>query len=301
MEGGRAADRPQRHTAWFRWLPAGLGAAALIALAMAGTLLVWNRAETVSAETLLDRAQGPANVSTYHLLMTRQTPAKGDQSLITEVWFGGADHQRSVEKTLDAGGVTVATQEVVFDGPQTWIATTKSGQTHVVHTTGTTWTKPADDPSPESNLTDMLVKYSQNKPCLSAQLQGEATTAGRASYLISVTPRPGACAASIPVGDYGAGRIRQVTSGGQYVGQMQVWLDQQTFLLLKTEMRDAAGTLLDRMEVTRIDYGVPMADATFTYTPPADAHISTFTGGTGADVKRALNPDPMDKPVKTGR
>jgi outer membrane lipoprotein-sorting protein len=52
---------------------------------------------------------------------------------------------------------------------------------------------------------------------------------------------------------------------------MQVWLDQQTFLPLETELRDAAGTLLDRMEVTRIEYGAPLAGATFTYTPPADA------------------------------
>jgi hypothetical protein len=141
------------------------------------------------------------------------------------MWFGGADRQSSVEETLDASGATLATQEVVFDGPQTWIATTKDGQTQVVHTTGTTWTKPADDPSPESNLTDVLAKYSQNKQCMTAQLQGEATTAGRASYLINVTPRPGVCAASIAVGGYQAGQTRQVTSGGRYVGRMQVWLD----------------------------------------------------------------------------
>jgi hypothetical protein len=54
------------------------------------------------------------------------------------------------------------------------------------------------------------------------------------------------------------------------------------------QVRDAAGTVLERSEVSRVDYNVAIPEATFAYTPPAGVPVSTFTGGTGADVKRAL-------------
>jgi outer membrane lipoprotein-sorting protein len=94
-------------------------------------------------------------------------------------------------------------------------------------------------------------------------------------------------------------QVRQGTpdGGAGSVTNMQVWVDKHTFLPLKTEVRDGTGAVLDRSEVTSVQYGVAIPDSTFQYSPPAGAQISTFTGGSGADVKRALysgseNPNP---------
>jgi outer membrane lipoprotein-sorting protein len=298
-ERATAADRRHRYSTWRRWTPAGLAAAAVLALIVAAALPLANRVETVSAETLLDHAQATASVVGYHLLMTRQTPAKGNQSITSEVWFAGPDRQRSVEHTLNSAGATIATMEVVFDGPQAWLATTtEGGQPRVIHTTGTTWTRPAENPSPELNLTAVLAKYSQNKQCMTAQLQGEATMANRATYVINVMRRPGQCADTIAVGDYKIGQVHGDTAASPTVGQMQVWLDKQTSLPLRTEVRDTAGTLLDQMQVTSVEYGGAFPSSVFTYTPPAGAVVSTFAGGDGADVKRALDPAPAVTPGK---
>jgi outer membrane lipoprotein-sorting protein len=277
----------------------------LIALLVGVSFPLWSNADTVSAETLLDRAEAaPINTSTYHLLMIRQTPAKHSQTITSEVWFGGSDRQRVAQQTHDASGATVATSDIVFNGAETWIATAEAGQTRVIHTSDTEWTRPADDPSAASSLTDLLAKYNQDKQCMTAQVRGEATVAGRNSYLIAVAPKLGVCGTSIGVGDYTIGQVRQGTPDGPsaLVIQMQVWVDKQTFLPLKTEVRDATGRLLDRSEVTSVHYGVTIPESMFSYSPPAGAQVSTFSGGSGADVKRALfsSQGPTGKPSQGG-
>jgi outer membrane lipoprotein-sorting protein len=287
-----------------RWAVAGLGSAALIALLVAATLPLWSGAETVSAETLLDRAES-APATTYHMLMVRQTPAKSDETITSEVWFGGSDRQRSLQQVHDASGTLVTTSEVVFNGAQAWIATSLAGHTLVIHTTGTDWTRPADDPAAISNLTDLLAKYNKDKQCTTAQLQGEGTVAGRTSYIVELAPKPGTCGSGIAVGEYTIGQMRAGTPEDRSAQSihMQVWVDKQTFLPLKTEVRDAAGVLLDRSEVTSVQYGGSMPDAMFSYTPPTGAQVSTFNGGSGADVKRALfsNQDPPNKSATSSR
>jgi MucB/RseB N-terminal domain len=85
---------------------------------------------------------------------------------------------------------------------------------------------------------------------------------------------------------------------------MQVWVDKETFLPLKTEVKDASGRVLDRSEVTSVEFGVSMPDTLFSYSPPPGVHVSTFTGGDGADVKRALSSSssqiPPNKQVQGG-
>jgi outer membrane lipoprotein-sorting protein len=135
----------------------------------------------------------------------------------------------------------------------------------------------------------VLAKYSNGKPCMNAQQQGEATVANRAAYVIAVTPKPGGCAPTL-----GTSKAGPAQSGGKNVadvgiGQMLVWVDKQSFLPLKTEVRNPAGVLLERSEVTSVQYNVSLPDATFTYTPPPGATVSSFPEGTSADdVKRTI-------------
>ena len=298
---------------WYvgRRLMFGLAAGAASALGVGATLL-WNRAEPVSAETILDLAQATANsprgITTYHLRRTQQVPVKGNATVSGEIWFGGRDRQRFSQQVAVAGRATVATDNV-FDGQQAWFATTENGQTRVVHTVGAEWTKPADDLPSETSLADVLTKYSTGKLCADARQQGEASVAGRPVYVIVVTPKPGGCVVDPNAKATEAAKITQATqvakasqatpmppearaklaSGGSPgFGQMLVWVDKQSFLPLKTEVRDQSGALLERSEVTAVEYNVAIPDSTFTYTPPAGATVSEFTGRTADDVKRTL-------------
>lgn len=290
-------------------------AAVLLALAVGAAWPLWNTATPVSAETILVQAQAAsanpaAAIQRYHLKLIRQFPGKGNATITTEIWFAGSDRQRGYDEERDANGSIVSRSDVVFNGAEVWIARMQQGQTWVVHTTGTIWTAPTEDPSQMHNLTDALRNYIGDKACRKAELQGEGSVAGQATYVVVLTPLPGGCA-PLPANpaDEAKARAAQAAKAGatacpscsgrspsgagapnteDQVGQMVVWVDKVSFLPLKTEVRNAAGAVLDRSEVTSVEYNVPLADSVFAYTPPAGATVSTFSGGTGADVKKAM-------------
>jgi outer membrane lipoprotein-sorting protein len=45
--------------------------------------------------------------------------------------------------------------------------------------------------------------------------------------------------------------------------ELTVWIDKPSFLPLKMEVRDAAGVVVDRSEVSRVEYNASMPEATF--------------------------------------
>jgi len=243
-------------------------------------------------------------VHTYHLQLTQQVPGKGNVTINTEIWFGGSDRQRSSVQTKDAGGATVELSEVIFLGAQAWLATTANGQTQVIHTNGTTWTEPAEDPLRQNSLIDVLTKYGNPKFCMDALLQGEASVAGQATYVIAATPKTGGCDPNAnngtpdpkaPSGQplkTGVPPGTARSNGGTEIGQMLVWVDKLSFLPLKTEVRSTTGMLLEQALVTAVEYNTPIPDSVFDYTAPAGAKVFNFTGGSGADVKAALCSDP---------
>jgi outer membrane lipoprotein-sorting protein len=277
----------------------GLATAAILALAIGATFPLWNHPEAVSAQEILNRAEATANaaplaVTTYHLRMTRQVPGKGNAMLTTEVWFASSTRQRSESVEKDGNGVTVSTNGVVFDGAQTWIHHVENGQTLVIHTVGTTWNSPVEAPSKQTSLADVLTKYGSDKQCLNARQQGEATLANRPTYVIVVTPRLSDCGANAGPNAKSPVAATKRVEGGQSdanhnsVGQMTVWVDEQTFLPLRTEVRNPAGVVLDESRVTDIQYNVAIPDSTFSYTPPAGVPVYNFTGGDGGQVKKAI-------------
>jgi outer membrane lipoprotein-sorting protein len=278
--------------------------AALVAIVALSLLPSRFGAEAVSAESILDRAVASAGaattVRTYHLVMTRQGPSENATS---EVWFGGPDRQRTVERVTGSDGSVTRTQDVIFNGPETWIVTSGAGQMRAIHTIGTTWTRPADDPASGGTLADVLNRYTQ-KQCVSAHLDSEdSVVAGQATYLLQVQPRPEGCVALVsgsPQPGGGPTRVSgQVTSGrveADRKPRARLWVDKQTFLPLKMELHDASGQLLERSEVTSVDYNVALPDGVFSYSPPSGVQVSTFQGGDGADVKRALSGGSDTKP-----
>jgi outer membrane lipoprotein-sorting protein len=280
---------PRRHSK--SWMLSAAVAAGLVALLALTGLPWWSTPEAVNAETILDRAEtaasgGARSVSTYHLIMTRT--AKDAESITSEVWFGGPDRQRTIQQTSRPNGVVDSRQDVVFNGPDTWIEQTQGQQTRVVHTTGTTWTKPADSPTADGNLTDLLRTYGDNS-CMAVQLeQSEASVAGQATYVIVASPKSVGCD---PAGGQSGIRANGQPAGGLLLNpaRLTVWVDKRSFLPLKTEVRDPQGVLVDRSEATNVQYDVSIPDSTFVYRPQAGVQVATFSGGDGADVKRQLN------------
>jgi outer membrane lipoprotein-sorting protein len=301
------------HRALSRWLPGprhlgvGLAIAAALALAIVGLSPLWTNTESVSAQEILDRTaatvNGPIRVTSYHLTLLRDASqtadGKGHQSISAEVWYNGSGQQRTHEQAQDASGAVVVANDVVFDGADTWIARTERGQTTVIHTIGTTWTKPANDPSNQASLTDVLSKYSSGKGCQTAWREGEGEVAGQATYVIGVTSNPGGCEPGRSVANLARAVVNSPSSWQPSSWQMRVWVDEQSFLPLKTETRDLTGQIVDSSEVTAVQYNVAIPSATFTYTPAPGASVSTFQGGTGADVKRQMfQGTPLATPAK---
>jgi outer membrane lipoprotein-sorting protein len=297
----------------------GLAAAAVLALAVGATFSLWTRTDTVSAQEILGRAAAttsgaPAAVTTYHLILRDHVLGKGNVTITTENWYGGASRRRSDNDVKDAQGATINSSGVIFDGNQTWIHHVENGQTQVIHTVGTTWTDPVDDPSGPTSLADVLARYGSDKQCMDVHQQGEATVANRPTYMIVATPKAdcaripssdrqvavasvvkptpqelGATPKPTPNATVIAAKLSAAQSASKHdVSQLTVWVDKQTFLPLRTEMRDATGALLEQSEVTELQYNVAIPDATFTYTPPAGASVYNFTGGDGAQVKKAI-------------
>jgi outer membrane lipoprotein-sorting protein len=259
-----------------------VAAVALLAV-MIGISLVpgWLGANAVNAETILDRAStsatSPAAVRTYHIVTQRS----GDQTVTSEVWFGGADRQRTLDRVTAASGAVVRVQDVIFDGAQTWVAITENGQTRAVHTIGTTWTRPAEDPAALTSIADLMSRFGQ-KSCGAANLESSnAVVAGQTTYVVALTPQANKCEEPV------AGRV---LPGREALSQMHVrlWIDKQSFLLLKMEMRDGNGVVRARSEATTVEYNIAIPDSTFVYTPPAGVAVSTFNGGDADDVKKAL-------------
>jgi outer membrane lipoprotein-sorting protein len=285
-----------------RWVAAAAMVTGLVAALAFGALPWWSAPDAVSAETILDRAEvaasmGATTVSTYHLSMTRAIKDAGTS--VSEVWYGGPDRQRTVQQMTGASGVVLSRLDVVFNGPETWIETAENGNTRVIHTTGTTWTRPADAPSSDTNPLDALQSYG-DKACMGVRLeQSEASVAGQPTYVIVATPRPVGCGPSAgpsveaspgPSGSQQGIRVNGQPRDGLLTqpARVTIWVDKRSFLPLKTEVRDSNGVVLDRSEVTSVEYNVTMADATFQYTPRAGVSVTSFVGGDGADVKRAL-------------
>ena len=107
------------------------------------------------------------------------------------------------------------------------------------------------------------------------KVTGKATIAGRATYVIDLGPTK--CpSASVP----------------EMNGRLVVWIDQETFFVLKQEQHRLADDQIFTMhEVTQIQYNVSIDPAEFTFTPPA--------GATVADYRP--KPAPTTLPIHSGR
>ncbi|HVC33879.1 MAG TPA: hypothetical protein VNL16_10255 [Chloroflexota bacterium] len=287
-----------RRRAWRRRTIVGVAAAAALALAIGEVSPLGNQAQPVSAQAILDRAEAattdaPLAVTSYHLRMTRHLLGKGNQTIDTEVWYGGKDHQRTDQQIEDAQGAILSSGKVIVDGTQTWIVSTESGQSRIVHATDVRQGN-LNDSTKTTSLADVLQQYSSDKRCMTPEQQGVATVAGRATVVIVLHPRPTGCADGSGAGEGpkvakgGPTSVGGATTADTSVAQVTVWVDARTFLPLRTDVSNREGVAFDHSEVTQVEYNLPLSDATFAYVPPPGATVIEVTGGSTADVKKAL-------------
>ncbi len=184
----------------------GLATAAALVLAVIGAGFMWlGPSKAVSAQAILDRAQqtaaldaAPSGVTSYHLTATRTSPVKlgAGGTITTETWYAGSDRQRTNTTIPGKDGKGTESTGTIFNGAETWdYDTDVNGQTLVIHTTGTRFSKPGDtDPSQGGSVADLIAHYNQNdKACQTATQQGQSTVAGRPVYVIVLTPKQDGC------------------------------------------------------------------------------------------------------------
>ena len=107
--------------------------------------------------------------------------------------------------------------------------------------------------------------------CYNAMLVGKDVVAGRATYVISLRwLDSGYC----------------TTQRNGAVSERKLWLDAETYLLLKDESYDAAGKLLRRLAVSSVEYNLPLAASLFDYDLPLGSLLLDFRSSSSGKVEQ---------------
>ncbi len=269
----------------------------LAALAVVVTLLSLP-AQPVSAEAIVGKAQAamtePGAVHTYHLREVTSYPAKAGYQIATEVWYDAKAGQRTRIET-PVGGGSFDVEEYVSNGSAGWIAATHAGRTTVVQTALPKMAQQAEALGEANSLAGILTAYGTAKWCMNVAAEGEATVAGQPTYIIVLTPRPDGCG----VGP--GGKTEPEGRPARPNMETRVWVDKRSFLPLKSEMRWPDGSVMQRTEVTEVQYDVNFDPALFVYSPPAGATVTGYDGSPDQNIKALLNggtedPAPAKKP-----
>lgn len=103
-------------------------------------------------------------------------------------------------------------------------------------------------------LNDLL---KQAATCYEPKVTGSASVAGRKTYVIDLGPTK--CPSA---------------SAPEMNGRLVIWIDMETFFVLKQELYSTEGSqLIMSSEVTQVQYNIPLDPGLFTFTPPADTSI----------------------------
>jgi outer membrane lipoprotein-sorting protein len=286
----------------------GLAAASALVLAGASVALPLIGTPEVSAREILEKVQansespGLAGVKSFHLTAKiwsdpsrfgkEHAQKPGPREVMTEQWFVAPDRMRTESRANDSSGKTILSGMMsngsdfkhyitegaadaflisVFTAP---IGAKQVSGVHVTHNVREGG--PATSPGPGAQhgagvpAAGVRVAIATRKAdggeakdvdedvfvvgegCAEPKRTGEATIAGRPVFVVEND-----FSACLPANAPPALKGRHVR-----------WVDQKTFLPLKMERYDQGGDLVDRYEVTSIEYDVEIAARTFTELPP---------------------------------
>ncbi|HST05631.1 MAG TPA: hypothetical protein VLQ48_12970 [Chloroflexia bacterium] len=261
----RQVDAPRKGTHFAapgrRLWPAGVAAVMAVLLVAITAISLWAaQPAAVSAAEVVKKAQdAAANTATSRItnfeMVEKSTWAhpKGTAdsgSSTTHVWYRAPGEWRyeisRLQGDVSTSYITVADQRNVwkYDSLQNSVQVTE-GPMEAEDLAG----------SGASSLKDALQKAST---CYNPRLAGEQQVAGRAAYVVEMgaTTCP---SASMPDDN----------------GPLTFWLDKETYFVLKSVLRDTAGThTIATTEVSSIAYNQGVANSVFTFTPPAGATVA---------------------------
>jgi outer membrane lipoprotein-sorting protein len=269
----RPNKRPAARWTWQVW---GRLAFAVLAIALVGMWVVRNQPQPVEARTVLMRAQAAMTLSSTNLISFAFTQTI---TLQPDAATGQAEDVTIHQRWYQAPNLWHSEDESVSYGPdgqalpgQTWHETTISDGTDM-------WSY---DPlrhevivnrlnaNTEFSSTGFLFGISATS--LNAFLQADTTCPDA-----RIKPEPRYIARDVVAGRptyvIDLGKLECPSAPGLN-GRRVIWVDQETFFILKNELhRLSDDRVTSTIEVTRIQYNVPLDRALFTFTPPADAKL----------------------------
>lgn len=271
-----------------RWLRPGLVVAALAVAAVAIAVpLAPGRGGTgtVSAEELILRGGSAAEVGTYHLVI--ETNA-GNVTVRTETWRDGPGRVRT--DTWVSG--KEATYGQVSDGETAWVYQSFQGVTRAAKFSADLAPGFADlsEVPPPVSLSDFVASLGV-PGCQVASRDGDDELLGRDVYVIQVTATGQPCGTAEDIKRAGGAfkTLRQ---------EATIWLDKETFMVLRAEYRDLDGGSTTVTAATTYEVGMAIPAGTFAYVAPAG--VTVVEAKDLFELKQALAVPAFDDSIKGG-
>jgi outer membrane lipoprotein-sorting protein len=270
-----------------RWRPAlaSIGVVAAVAVALAATALRGGETHPVSAAEVFERASASAqsaapsdDTPAYHMISTAGKLGTAKE-FTTETWYGGAGRFHIEDSAPD--GFLFGQ---VVNGEDVWIDQTLDGITRAAHGSSAGLGKGFNGEflAGQQSLADVLAQYGGS--CQSPEQIGEDTFLARSVYVIQVTADPDLCGS-----DEENVKTRAIAGSS-----LMLWVDQETFLTLKTEHREPDGTVAFSQAATEFTVSPQTPDSLFTYQPPEGTTVVEVTDL--GQAKQAIIPL-SEKPV----
>lgn len=231
---------------------ASAAAAAVIVVGAGVTWSLWPG--TANAQVILEKAQAtlasPAALRSF--VMTERVTWR-TQATEIQRWYQAPDHWRT--ETRQDGQLVAVTAS---DGTDLWRYDPAS-HTATVSAGGGDYNM-VETLSPfgqaVSDLTDLFRQAGQPGQCLTPKVKGTEAVAGRQAYVLDLG------ATSCPS-----------TSAPDLNGRQTMWVDKETYLVLKVTYEAPDGSLAGFREVTSLQLGVDVAPERFTFAPPVGAVV----------------------------
>lgn len=244
-----------------RWSFVGICAALVIAFA---AFAVWaTRPAPVSAQTLLNRARSAASDLDSAGVKSFEMTQQSYDVLVDDPGAPPTRETRGEMKTWYAGPTRwrIGSQsETTNQPPYETIQIADGAAQYDYDVTNNTVNIQAADPSsfPSPSVLSLGFLQQDMSNCYDPRVVGEETIAGRATYKV----------------DMGIAKCRSA-SAPALNGPHTLWLDKETFFVLKSEIRALnSDRVTSSLHVTSIRYNIDLPNDLFTFSPPADAQVN---------------------------
>jgi outer membrane lipoprotein-sorting protein len=244
-----------------RWSFAGVAAALLIAL---GAFALWStRPAPVNAQELLSHARSAAtdlnsvNVKSFEMVQESYSVVVDDANAPPtretrgemKTWYAAPTRWRIETQSQTTNQPPYKTIQIA-DGAAQFDYNVYDNTVNIQVAESKSF------PSPSVLSLDFLQQDMSN--CYTPNVVGEETIAGRAAYKV----------------DMGVAKCRSA-SAPELNGPHTLWIDKETFFVLKSEIRALHGDrVTSSFQVTSIRYNVDLPNDLFQFTPPANAQVN---------------------------